>query len=598
MTIEEQPSNVDNDLPPRYSQINLLATNHHARVDSIAASRQQQPPTQHEPAHHLASQLELSILASESVHWPTPSPPYESCCIVDERFMLLGHAVRGVEVMDLHQQAVKPRTILWIRVRQMIVNKPCRVILMIAGRNKRVRCYSLDAIRKLCYAIYRMNWKDRYEPEFDLPSISDWRFIASLSGRSSDEAPANDIPPPPSQSSTRRPTPSSSSTTPDELVLAGGLASKQHYLCNNVALQDYHYKLSECKDVLRMDLYQTSAFIFVSAMQKDKLVVWQHRRSDQDKPWRLTPMYKFKVYWIPAEPRWVSFADDRIALRYLLAVFSTEATAIGLRNSKVHTVPVDKKLTELYQTGWLRAQLDDQQQQQQQQQTPQSRARSHSTPQSPSMPTTAINLNNNANNVPPSSSFPDLTLTSPPAMQWTSLIQLPFYPSSIAANTLTTEYSNPPSYDTVVTCSPLEAAEPVALSSTTSPQLFFATLGRQSYIIDLSGRLFSTQVYAWTHEPQHIEFIQLGQQQEQDAANSNNQHIDTDQDWCVVGFSRESVELLRFRTGERVHRIMNGVSICFLGRWNSPAKHNRPKALFWSCATPQDMSHVYMLHHK
>lgn len=48
MTIEEQPSNVDNDLPPRYSQINLLATNHHARVDSIAASRQQQPPTQHE----------------------------------------------------------------------------------------------------------------------------------------------------------------------------------------------------------------------------------------------------------------------------------------------------------------------------------------------------------------------------------------------------------------------------------------------------------------------------------------------------------------------------------------------------------------------
>lgn len=42
MTIEEQPSNVDNDLPPRYSQINLLANNHHARVDSIAASRHQQ----------------------------------------------------------------------------------------------------------------------------------------------------------------------------------------------------------------------------------------------------------------------------------------------------------------------------------------------------------------------------------------------------------------------------------------------------------------------------------------------------------------------------------------------------------------------------
>ena len=537
----------------------------------------------YQPTHHLASQLELNILASESVHWPTPSPPYESCCIVDERFMLLGHAVRGVEVMDLKQQAVKPRTILWIRVRQMIINKPCRVILMIAGRNKRVRCYSLDAIRKLCYAIYRMNWQDRHEPEFDLPSISDWRFIASLSGRSSDEAPTNDIPP---QSSIPRSAPSA---VPDELVLAGGLASKQHYLCNNVPLQDYHYKLSESKDVLRMDLYQTSAFIFVSAMQKDKLVVWQHRRSDQDKPWRLTPMYKFKVYWIPAEPRWVSFADDRIALRYLLAVFSTEATAIGLRNSKVHTVPIDKKLTELYQTGWLRAQLDDQQQQ-----SPQSRARSHSTPQSPSMPTTAAinNNNNNSSNVPPSSSYPDLTLTTPPAMQWTSLIQLPFYPSSIAANTLTTDYSNPPSYDTVVTCSPLEAAEPVALSSTTSPQLFFATLGCQSYIIDLSGRLFSTQVYAWTHEPQHIEFIQLGQQQQQqqDAVN--------DQDWCVVGFSRESVEILRFRTGEHVHRIMNGVSICFLGRWNSSGKHNRTKALFWSCATPQDMSHVYMLQHK
>lgn len=550
----------------------------------------------YQSSHHLASQLELNILTSESVHWPTPSPPYESCCIVDERFMLLGHAVRGVEVMDLQQQAVKPRTILWIRVRQMIINKPCRVILMIAGRNKRVRCYSLDAIRKLCYAIYRINWQDRYEPEFDLPSISDWRFIASLSGRSIEEAPNNDIPPP--QSSTRRSAPqSSSSAVPDELVLAGGLASKQHYLCNNVALQDYHYKLSECKDVLRMDLYQTSAFIFVSAMQKDKLVVWQHRRSDQDKPWRLTPMYKFKVYWIPAEPRWVSFADDRIALRYLLAVFSTEATAIGLRNSKVHTVPVDKKLTELYQTGWLRAQLDDQQQQQQQQQqTPPLRSRSHSTPQSPSLPTSISNSNNNSSNVPPSTSFPDLTLTSPPVMQWTSLIQLPFYPSTIAANTLTTEYSNPPSYDTVVTCSPLEAAEPVALSSTTSPQLFFATLGCQSYIIDLSGRLFSTQAYAWTHEPQHIEFIQLGQQQ--NMAANDVQHVDTDQDWCVVGFSRESVEILRFRTGERVHRIMNGVSICFLGRWNSSAKHNRPKALFWSCATPQDMSHVYMLQHK
>ena len=60
MTIEEQPSNVDTDLPPRYSQINLHGNNHHLRVDS-AASTQQRPSTPTQP--------EVTWIRQTHIHW-------------------------------------------------------------------------------------------------------------------------------------------------------------------------------------------------------------------------------------------------------------------------------------------------------------------------------------------------------------------------------------------------------------------------------------------------------------------------------------------------------------------------------------------------
>lgn len=49
MTIEERPSNVDNDLPPRYSQINLLSNSHHVRANSATSLQQRSNiPPQHE----------------------------------------------------------------------------------------------------------------------------------------------------------------------------------------------------------------------------------------------------------------------------------------------------------------------------------------------------------------------------------------------------------------------------------------------------------------------------------------------------------------------------------------------------------------------
>ncbi|KAI9493755.1 hypothetical protein BDB00DRAFT_762981 [Zychaea mexicana] len=436
---------------------------------------------------------------------------------------------------------------------------------MLAGRNKRVRCYSYDALLRLCHAIYNIDWTSRNDTNYDVPSMSEWKRVASQSGKApedeveEDSWPDNDVEQQKQQQQQQQ-------QQPTRLVLTSGLALKQHYVCNDVVLQEFYYKFPDCKDVLRLQTYQTSAYVFAAVLQRDKIVVWQQRRRDQqqsssssnDCKWRLSPFYKFKVYWIPAEPRWISFADDRITLRYLLAIFSTEATAIGLRNSKVRTVPIDPKLAELYQKTWLREQ-----------------SRSHSSPHPPPSPS-----DNTASSsaLPPSSSFPTLPTTTTPDIQWSSLIQLPFYPNPLTTS-LTSDYSNPPSYDAVVTSSPSEAVDPVALSSTMSPQLFFATLCRQSYIIDLIGGLFSTLVYHWTHEPQHIEFIQLAED-----------------DWCAVGFGRESVELLHMRTGERIHRIMNSVPVCFLGRWDiKEAGKKKVKALFWCCATPQDNAHIYML---
>ncbi|KAI9264276.1 hypothetical protein BDA99DRAFT_508881 [Phascolomyces articulosus] len=587
----------------------------------------------------LLAQMDLKILASETgQHWPTAmTPPFESCCVLDDRFMLLGHATHGIQVLDLYQPTMSsPKTIIWVRVRQMVPIKPCRVVLMLAGRNKRVRCYSYDALLRLCYAVFKFDWNQRQNIDHDVPSMKEWKKIGSQCGKSPEEEhpdydnmyqqPRKQQPQRQQQSQQNKSTPSSSSSSSSQpspgatasttrLVLSSGLTLKQHYICNDVILQEFYYKFPDCRDVVRLHTYQTSTYVFAAVMQRDKIVVWQQRRHDQQQQseqeqqknsFRLSPFYRFKVYWIPAEPRWISFADDRITLRYLLAIFSTEATAIGLRNSKVRTIPVDAKVAELYQKTWLREQYDNQllasladtnnsnnnnnqhtdslnkpinttttstASSSSSTRSTSARIRSHSSPHPPPSPTTDTNTT-----LPPSASFPTLPTTTMPDIQWTSLVQLPFYPNPLTTS-LTSDYSNPPSYDTVVTSSPSEAVDPVALSSTMSPQLFFATLCRQSYIIDLTGGLFSTLVYHWTYEPQHIEFIQL-----------------TEEDWCAVGFSRESVEVLHMRTGEKIHRIMNGVRVNYLGRWDVRQNgKKKAKALLWCCATPQDNAHVYML---
>lgn len=498
------------------------------------------------------------MITSESVHWPNPpTSPFESCCVLEDRFMLLGHATQGVQLMDLARSEQDRKTILWLRIRQMIVIPSCRTVLMLGGRNKRVRCYSLDGLLRLCYAVLDLDWSTRREPEYDVPSMEAWRQMT----KGVDCAP-NEIQSTVESAAVQH----QDSITTNHVTLAGSSTlGKLRYVCNDIILEDLCYKFPDCRDVQSLHIYQTSNYVFVAVLQRDRIVVWQRPRDRH----QLRPFNRLKVYWIPAEPRFVSFADDRVTLRYIAAVFPAEATIIGLRTSKVQSIPVDKKLSQLYQTNWL---LEQYEQQLLSAHGPSnsaaSRARSHS-------------LSHQQSTVPisVSSFFPALP-TSPPAnFQWTSLIQLPFYPDNIPTTSLTTNYSNPPSYDTVVTSSPTEASDPVALSSTVSPQLFFATFGRQSYIIDLSGALYSTLVYRWSQEPEHIEFIYL---REQNA-------------WFIVGFGRESIELIDFQTAEPSHRVMHGVPVRFLFRWDDKSCDFR--ALFWTCffSSQNNKACVYML---
>ncbi|KAI8060652.1 uncharacterized protein B0P05DRAFT_477826 [Gilbertella persicaria] len=347
----------------------------------------------------------------------------------------------------------------------------------------------------------------------------------------------------------------------DQLTLSG--ITKLFYVCNDIILQDFYYKLSESKDALDIQTYQTSTYVFAAIRHRDKIVLWQRKR---DHP--LRPFYRLKVFWIPTEAKSIAFADDRSTLRHILAVFSSEATAIELRDSKVQSVPIDPTLERIYQTTWIRDQYEHQ----------------LGSPKSPINSPIPQSLNNN--NEP----YPTLPASlSVPPIQWTSLIQLPFYPDSLPATMLTTDYSIPPSYATVITSlSSAAPPDPVALPSTDLPQLFFATLSKQSYIIDLSGALFSTQVYRWTEAPVHIEFIQID-------PNTN--------DWYVVGFGTETVEVLQIKTGQSIQSVMRGVPVKFLGRWDVPVPREdnkrKPKhvfhALFWSSCASSERVHVYML---
>lgn len=505
------------------------------------------------------------MLASCNDNWQ--STPYECCSVLEDRFLLLGYH-DGVQLVDLEDPDSKPKTIIWIRARDISVIESCRVVLILAGRYKQVRCYSYDALLRLIYAVLSIDWSLRKDKRFDVPSMKDWEYISSLSGKVREDEPSLEEFLPVSQNNNRK-EPSFTQVNLVELPISS--LTKPYYTVNQITLQKFFYKLPESKDALSVQTYQTSVYVFAAIRHRDKIVLWQRKR---DHP--LRPFCRLKVFWIPSESKWISFADDRSTLRHILVVFANEATAIELRDSKVKTVPIDPILERIYQTTWVREQYEHQ----------------LNSPRSPNSPIPTLfsrqlyqpEPNNNDNN---SSTYPTLPVSlSVPPIQWTSLIQLPFYPDILPATTLTTEYSIPPSYSTVITSLPSSAPpDPIALPSASAPQLFFATLLKQSYIIDLSGSLFSTQVYKWTEVPIHIEFIQLN-------VNLN--------DWCVVGFGTETIEIIHIKTAQIVQRVMRGVPVKFLGRWDESVpregKKNKSifKSLFWSCAANERI-HVYML---
>jgi hypothetical protein len=590
------------------------------------------------------------MIASCADNWH--STPYECCCILEDRFLLIGYH-DGIQLLDLRNPEAKPKTIISIRARSMAVIESCRVVLILAGRYKQVRCYSYDALLRLVYAVLSLDWGTRRDKVYDVPTQQAWEHVASQSGKLPEDDHHSEEPQLPPMNDTAVDSSSSTSNTPpllngsnglnniygtginngfglnlkerlakkkeekmpssstkhitlvDQLTLSG--LTKAYCIGGEIILQNIYYKLPESKDALGIQTYQTSTYIFAAIRHRDKIVLWQRKR---DHP--LRPFYRLKVFWIPAETKSISFADDRSTLRHILAVFSSEATAIELRDSKVQTVPIDPVLERIYQTTWIREQYEHQ--------LGSPRSPNSPIPTSTSVPTslftryqqnekthhntsTSSNSSNDQSNYTPFSSstsssnnnsntnsYPTLPASlSVPPIQWTSLIQLPFYPDTLPATTLTTEYSIPPSYSTVITSLPSSAPpDPIALPSAAAPQLFFATLSKQSYIIDLTGSLFSTQVYRWSEVPTHIEFIQLD-------INVN--------DWCVVGFGPETVEIIHIKTAQTVQRVMHGVPVKFLGRWDGsiapPREGNKRskavfKSLFWSCAANETI-HVYML---
>ncbi|GAN07209.1 hypothetical protein MAM1_0152d06702 [Mucor ambiguus] len=550
------------------------------------------------------SSLQLKMITSSSDLWQ--STPYECSCVLEDRFLLLGYH-EGVQLLDLRRMTEKPKTIIWIRARQMVVVESCRIVLILAGRYKQVRCYSYDALLRLIYAVLHLDWDQRRDINYDVPTCQQWEHVATQTGKVPEDNAATTVDATALDTSTHnnailnfkeriakirdeRATASTSATNAhttaheeNHLILSPGL-TKPYYVYKKIVLQDLYYKLPDSRDALGIQTYQTSTYVFAAIRHRDKIVLWQRKR---DHP--LRPFYRLKVFWIPMEARAISFADDRITLRHIIAVFSNEATAIELRDSKVQTVPIDPTLERIYQTTWIRDQYEHQL-------NSQKSPISSPIPTSTSMPTSlfvryqqasASDHSDTSSASPQSLSFPTLpaSLSAPP-IQWTSLVQLPFYPDSLPATTLTTEYSIPPSYSTVVTSLPSHGPpDPVALPSAGAPQLFFATLGKQSYMIDLSGSLFSTQVYRWSEVPTHVEFTQLD-------VNVN--------DWCVIGFGSETVEIIHIKTAQTVQRVMHGVPVKFLGRWDASlpreGKKNKLafKAIFWSCAA-NDRTHVYML---
>ncbi|CEI91760.1 hypothetical protein RMCBS344292_06040 [Rhizopus microsporus] len=518
-----------------------------------------------EDSGQLAS-LQLKVITSITDPWQ--STPFDCSCVLENRFLLLGYK-EGVQLIDLDNSQLKPQIIIWTRVRQIRVIETCRIILMLTDRHKQIRCYSYDAILKLIYGVLSLDWSTRRDKAHDVPSLKDWQQVATKSALNTLPEEEEDVP--------------ISSINSFSLSLKERLARKQkekmpvnkqscflvdqpalskpYYVCDNLILQEFYYKLSDSKESIDIQIYQTSSYLFAAVLHRDKIVLWQKKR---DHP--LRHFYKFKVFWIPTEAKSIAFADDRTTLRHIIVVFTTEATSIELRDSKVQSVAIDSTLRRVYEATWIKEQFEHHLVQPRQ-------------------------FNPNSNSISLSESYnlpyPSLPASvSIPPIQWTLMQQLPFYPDDLPPTTLTTDYSIPPSYTTVITALPTSAPpDPVALPSAAAPQLFFATFSKQSFIIDITGNLYSTQVYRWTEAPNHIEFIQLDM-------NINR--------WYAVGFGPTTVEVLGMKTGKLIQKVMHGASVKFLGRWNETVIEEdkktrvRFKSLVWSCAA-KERSHVYML---
>lgn len=494
--------------------------------------------------------------------------------MLEDRFLLLAYR-EGIQLVDLADKTAKPHIIMWTRIRQIRVIESCRIILMLADKSKPVRCYSYDAILRLIYSVLSLDWSTRRDKMFDVPSLKDWQQVASKSamnttpdGEEEEEVPVSAINGLGLAFKERLAKKQKEKVPVDKqacFVVDQPALTKPYYVCDKLIPQEFYYKLSDSKEALDIQSYQTSAYLFVAILHRDKIVLWQRRR---DHP--LRHFYRFKVFWIPAEAKSISFADDRNTLRHIITVFTSDATSIELRDCKVQTINIDPTLRRIYESTWIREQYEHQ----------------LVSPNSPvSIPTKEANPALNENSM----LYPTLPASvSVPPIQWTSILQLPFYPDNLPPTTLTTEYSIPPSYATVITTLPTSAPpDPVALPSASAPQLFFATLSKQSFIIDITGSLYSTQVFCWSESPTHVEFIQLD--------------VDTNQ-WYAVGFGPATVEIMDMKTGKVLQKVMHGVPVKFLGQWNesivegssSKKTKARFKSLIWSCAA-KDRSHVYML---
>lgn len=508
--------------------------------------------------------FELALLAC-NVHNVAHSLPYSSCCVLEDRFLLLGCS-DSLQIVDLMNPA-PPKPIIWTRVRCIKVIESCRTILIVSSRHRQVRCYSLDAILMLCYGVLKLNWSQRKNLLHNVPDSQAWRRAATTSTSDSARRAMSDntisgagLPTESTTINSQSPEPNnitSNSThtaepqqpsdrplkedkksytnDPSSLTLAGGSGlGKLYYLYRGIIPQDYFFKIPDCKDVTDLDLYLTTASAFIAVVTKEKVAIWQRPRSEKSEPWQ-----RIKVFWIPAEPRYLSLADDRSTLRYVLAVFRNEATVINLRTSKVQIIKLEQPVIDRYH------QLEKQNQ-----------ANTHHSNESHSR-----------------------SSRSETGLPWNSLKQLPFYPDTLPPTSLTEEYSVPPPYE-LVADEPLDALhDPVALPSTAAPQLFLATLAQHSFIIDLSGSLFCRTVYSWSEEPMHIEF-------------AKTTHPCTSRvQLCIIGFLSQSVEVMDVRTGHLIHTVPMSGPVKYLGRWDDDAV---TKAIFWTCNV-MDRTYVYML---